>query len=432
MGGVVSLFKRPEATNGKPPTKTSTKTRTDQNQQAAEGAAHQAHSDCRFLGGIAQEGLKRGQGGKPEAVALKTKIKGLVQNDNSMNEDQSQAGPTMAAHTGLAAGKGVTSAARADGRDPHDLSSLAQLHPSFPLSEYVNEGNFWHINKEYPGLQCISKDPFIFLVQNLLTTEQCSNLIIKGGNCFVKSRTSGPTGASVSVRDNRTSSDVRVPFDEVPTVQGIFSKVLNAPVSQFEPLKLIRYEDGQYFKPHHDAGGAQHLAPRRITLFVYLNTCDAGGETQFTRCGIKIKPRAGLGVIHFPSRLSTAKELPLTGYKKGAKVRFSKPGRHGTASTGRHGTVKSATGKKKKFVTVGIDGEEEKYELFFEGTDKELQQQIPLVSSLRGVRDERLKHEGMPVAGEKFLASQWVFEGTVETNALLENYSVNPLGGAIL
>jgi hypothetical protein len=214
-------------------------------------------------------------------------------------------------------------------------------------------------------------------------------------------------------------------------LQGIFSEVLNAPVSQFEPLKLIRYEDGQYFKPHHDAGGVQHLAPRRITLFVYLSTCDAGGETHFTKYGLKIKPRAGLGVIHFPSRLSTAKGLrpakkwlSSTKYVKGAKVRISK--------TLQIGTVKNATGKDAKSVTVGIDGEEEKNECLFEGTLAQLQEQIPIMSSLGGVRDERLIHEGMPAVGEKFLASQWVFEGKVEASALLENYSVTPLGGKML
>ena len=201
---------------------------------------HHTYSTFRSLGELVED-LKRDQGGEAELVALEKKIEGLVQNNRTdavlriahsctqkvmvkvkddaninamianydaqlpllfqkrdfaqcaaiqqkINELQSQAKPKMVSNTDLAAGKGVTLAV--EGEDPNDLSYLTKLYPSVPLSEYVNEGNFWHINKEYPGLQCISKDPFIFLVHNLLTTEQYRNLIIKGGNHFARSQTS--------------------------------------------------------------------------------------------------------------------------------------------------------------------------------------------------------------------------------------------------
>jgi prolyl 4-hydroxylase len=445
-----------------------------------EMGGHHAYSNYRSLGELIDE-LKDDQGGEEELRGLQMKIKGLLEKNRTaaimtiaractdglmskieddgkiaveiaslnaqlaelianknfaecvivqqrIHELQHQELPKVQTNLDLAVGKGVKIVE--DGEDPTDLSYLKELYPSFPLSAYVNDGRFWHINKKYKGLQCVSKEPFVFLVPNLLTPEECKNLIIKGGNHFGRSKTSGNIAdPNATIRDTRTSWDVRVPFDEVPKIQSIFSDVLNVPVSQFEPLKLIRYKDGQQFKPHHDSGGAQHLAPRVITLFVYLNNCDGGGETHFTKLGLKIKPRAGLGVIHFPARLSTAKETLSTEYEVGAKVQILPP----RYTTMRHGTVTRITGKKGalwKDVTVEEDGTGKSFTI--NGNINQLQKQIPLMTNIGGVRDERLRHAGMPAVGEKFLASQWVFEEKVEASALMENYGVTPLDGGVL
>jgi prolyl 4-hydroxylase len=328
---------------------------------------------------------------------------------------------------------------------------LAANYPSHPLSHYRNQSlerirSFWRINDEYPGLQCISKDPFIFLVPNLLTTEQCLKLVARGANEYEPDFRKS-TG-------ERTSSDFRVPHGEFPDVQDIFSKVLSADVAQFETLKLIRYEEGQKFDPHHDAGASGTSQSRRITLFVYLNTPDAGGETHFTRYGVKIKPCAGLGVIHFPSRLSTASGSPST-YEEGAKVEVTERGKDGEEKSKRHGTVKRVAKRKGSSqltpipaaavvpatevlatkvpatevpatevpvtlsviveldddgTIVAFEGAEDGALVAFEG------QTCCLISSTCGLRDERVKHSGMPAVGEKYLATQWVHESSENAN----------------
>ncbi len=91
-------------------------------------------------------------------------------------------------------------------------------------------------------------------------------------------------------------------------------------MENFEPLKLVRYHEGEYFKPHYDATGFWNqankhglepcdvpYANRVTTLFVYLNTPERGGDTEFTKYGLKVKPRAGMGVIHFPAYLNTSR-----------------------------------------------------------------------------------------------------------------------------
>jgi len=131
----------------------------------------------------------------------------------------------------------------------------------------------------------------------------------------------------------RTSSDGTVDWSEVPSLHGIFSELLNMPVSHFEPLKVSRYEPGQCFKLHNDGlpGGSEVGLPicaapfcnRVVTLFVYLRDCADGGATVFPLLGpsgemrdpealgggpaLSIQPKRGMGVIHFPS------EMPLHG-----------------------------------------------------------------------------------------------------------------------
>ncbi len=103
---------------------------------------------------------------------------------------------------------------------PHDGDvSFLDQYPSIALDQYEDTGDFWYINKEYPGLRAISKDPWIFLVPNLLSREQCEALMTKGGSrveqCMVWDV---PTGTNV-VNEDRTSWDMRIPNAEVQGIQ---------------------------------------------------------------------------------------------------------------------------------------------------------------------------------------------------------------------
>jgi hypothetical protein len=222
------------------------------------------------------------------------------------------------------------------GEQEGDTSFLA-LYPSIPLAEYQNTGDFWFIDVHYPGLQAISRDPWIFLIPNLLTLDQCRALVMKSGPHMVQSKSADMVTGKYSVSAHRTSWEVRIPYNEVPATQALFSKVFRMPVENLEPLKIVRYQEGECFKPHHDAkdqadkrGSAICEVPyanRVVTMFVYLNTPERGGETEFTKCGLKVKPRAGMGVIHFPAYLNTSsyrgpeKDATYTSIKVGTKVK---------------------------------------------------------------------------------------------------------------
>ena len=55
---------------------------------------------------------------------------------------------------------------------------------------------------------------------------------------------------------------------------------------------VLRYQQGQEYRPHLDAlPGLENQ--RVLTALVYLNDAYLGGETEFTRLGLKVKGRKG-------------------------------------------------------------------------------------------------------------------------------------------
>jgi len=150
---------------------------------------------------------------------------------------------------------------------------LAQ-YPCIPLSEYAPGGDHLAINVAFPGLRAIHKDPWIFLVSDLLSREECEQMMAKAGPHFQPSY-----GYS---NDHRTSSECRIARKETVGIQSRYSKLLNMPVENMEAAKVSRYRRGEYFRNHVDPlSGTDFLENRVATLFVYLNDCDCGGETRF-------------------------------------------------------------------------------------------------------------------------------------------------------
>ena len=150
---------------------------------------------------------------------------------------------------------------------------LAQ-YANIPLSEYVANGDHLAINLDFPGLRAIHKDPWIFLVSDLLTGDECEAMMSKAGPHFQPSY-----GYSNS---HRTSDECRVARKETRGIQSRYARLLNMPVENMEAAKVSRYRRGQFFKNHVDPlSGTDFLENRIATLFVYLNDCQSGGETRF-------------------------------------------------------------------------------------------------------------------------------------------------------
>ena len=77
---------------------------------------------------------------------------------------------------------------------------------------------------------------------------------------------------------------------------------LNVDMSYIEPLQLLRYGAGQYYKQHHDHGSYYGVTTeqRPHTFLLFLSSVpadDGGGHTKFNNLDIAILPRSGDGIV---------------------------------------------------------------------------------------------------------------------------------------
>lgn len=76
-------------------------------------------------------------------------------------------------------------------------------------------------------------------------------------------------------------------------------------VKNIEPTQFLGYPIGGHYIEHNDSENFENgqwvrIAPRDISILFYLNDDYTGGELEFTRLGLTIKPKSGM-MIAFPS-----------------------------------------------------------------------------------------------------------------------------------
>lgn len=112
------------------------------------------------------------------------------------------------------------------------------------------------------------------------------------------------------ISDIRTSTTAGVPFLDFknpPCIHEMnrvvwlaldeYAKYYDFGFTGVEALSIQKYQPGQEYKVHSDAGIDM---PRVVSALVYLNTVEEGGETYFPHFDVKITPIEGRLVI-FPS-----------------------------------------------------------------------------------------------------------------------------------
>eukprot|EP00439_Symbiodinium_sp_Y106_P078346 s744_g17.t1 len=191
------------------------------------------------------------------------------------------------------------------------------------------EHGFHKINLSYPGLQLVRRCPHIFLVQNFFSSTECRRLVQKAA---YEPDSMKPAGVLTRSGHNRsparTSSQCLCPQAEVPALitkivatKTIPGALLDCTRRQLEACQIIRYQEGEFFKLHGDysTSGTRSSAgfvnsSRLATLFVYLNDIQQGGETEFPNASppLKISPKQGLAVLHFPARLDRCSDMQRT------------------------------------------------------------------------------------------------------------------------
>eukprot|EP01062_Namystynia_karyoxenos_P020431 TRINITY_DN17739_c1_g2_i1.p1 TRINITY_DN17739_c1_g2~~TRINITY_DN17739_c1_g2_i1.p1 ORF type:complete len:1031 (+),score=195.52 TRINITY_DN17739_c1_g2_i1:96-3095(+) len=162
-------------------------------------------------------------------------------------------------------------------------------------------------------LRRLAPRPPVYAADRFLTPEEVAHFTAVASEArfepsFTDKTASGGGGRLVD-RD-RTSTFAALPLGPAadPVAASVAARaagLIGLPATHVEPLQLVRYEDGQEFGLHHDAGcyypecgrvAADLPGKRRLlTVFIYLTTApqDGGGETEFPVLGLRIPPQAG-------------------------------------------------------------------------------------------------------------------------------------------
>ena len=83
-------------------------------------------------------------------------------------------------------------------------------------------------------------------------------------------------------------------------VEERIRNVTNTPdLKHFEPLQVLKYEPGQFYKVHHDqnSGWFTPQGVRIYTFFMYLSDVDEGGGTRFADLNITVPAVKGTAVV---------------------------------------------------------------------------------------------------------------------------------------
>jgi len=128
-------------------------------------------------------------------------------------------------------------------------------------------------------------------LHSFLSADECVKLIELSQGIFVPSRAGGRIS---SVRTSHTAA----PSPSDPVVQAVrrrVAQITGKRDAQIETLNVVRYEPGQQYRPHYDSSSSARGYLRSHTIFAYLNDLPDGdgGETEFTKIGVKFKPKKG-------------------------------------------------------------------------------------------------------------------------------------------
>jgi len=78
------------------------------------------------------------------------------------------------------------------------------------------------------------------------------------------------------------------------------AQVTGVPTVNYEWLQILKYEVGQFYKPHHDfiPSNLQFPhGPRILTFYFYLSDVEEGGGTEFTDLNITVTPKKGKAIL---------------------------------------------------------------------------------------------------------------------------------------
>ena len=175
----------------------------------------------------------------------------------------------------------------------------------------IPAGTHLPLNPNYPGVWRVHNKPSLFIVEDLLTSDECDALMRLADPLMLQSLTHG--GDNRNTRTSKTCHLRKTTFP-CPSVISKVERLTNKPSSHMETPQVARYESGQFYSMHFDGPGGSSLGDEKFreaggqrvaTVLIYLNDVQKGGSTRFNRLGIEVTPRKGCACVFFPGMHDT-------------------------------------------------------------------------------------------------------------------------------
>jgi prolyl 4-hydroxylase len=167
------------------------------------------------------------------------------------------------------------------------------------------------VNQNYPGLRQIYYDPPIYIVDNFLNENETQFLIDAASDSFTPAPVVG-VGAGV-ISETRTSSTCYLTREDLPELSRKVSILTQKPINHLELPQVGRYYTSQQYLPHYDAFDTEEVDGKRfasnggqrtVTVLIYLNTVQQGGQTSFPKLNnVNVQPVRGQALIFFPATI---------------------------------------------------------------------------------------------------------------------------------
>ncbi|HEV2595057.1 MAG TPA: 2OG-Fe(II) oxygenase [Sphingomicrobium sp.] len=146
----------------------------------------------------------------------------------------------------------------------------------------------------------ISTTPQAWAFDDFASAAECEYLIGVAEPLLQGSVIVDPATGQLRAHPVRTSDGAAFPWVSADMVITAINQRIAAAsgteIASGEPLQVLRYAPGQEYRPHLDAlpeGGNQRV----LTMLIYLNQGYAGGETFFTKSGLKFAGSRGTGLL---------------------------------------------------------------------------------------------------------------------------------------
>ena len=158
-------------------------------------------------------------------------------------------------------------------------------------------------------------NPLVYYVDNFLTDDECERVIDSAKTdsewrmrSLQESKVLGSAGAFFSTVRIAKNTWVGNQHPKLKPILDRITELVRIPLQNAESLQIVHYEPGGKYEAHYDSFEYGNVSTwktttdgnngqRTLTVLLYLNTPEEGGDTSFPELGVSIQPKKGRIVV---------------------------------------------------------------------------------------------------------------------------------------